>query len=107
MDLIFPLLPALVAFRLHQVIAFGGTFGEYYTYGAIAWLTGLLIWWVSWSIGLMLLAAMLRVLIEVVCMVVHALQPARGPAVRDALEWLGRVVFYVGVPTWLVLRLIA
>lgn len=105
--LIFPLLPALVAFRLHQVIAFGGTFGEYYTYGAIAWLTGLLIWWVSWSIGLMLLAAMLRVLIEVVCMVVHALQPARGPAVRDALEWLGRVVFYVGVPTWLVLRLIA
>ena len=59
------------------------------------------------GLGLMLLAAMLRVLIEVVCMVVHALQPARGPAVRDALEWFGRVVFYVGVPTWLVLRLIA
>ncbi|MGV8944753.1 apolipoprotein N-acyltransferase, partial [Thermomonas sp.] len=30
---LFPLLPALLAFRLHQHIAFGGTFGEYQTYG--------------------------------------------------------------------------
>ncbi len=33
---LFPLIAALPAFRLHQHIAFGGTFGEYYTYGLTA-----------------------------------------------------------------------
>ncbi len=103
---LFPLLPALVAFRLHQVIAFGGTFGEYYTYGPAAYFTGLLIWWASWSIGLMLFAAALRIAIEIVSALVLALQPGRASAVRDALEWIGRLAFYVGVPVWLVLRLL-
>lgn len=105
--MLFPLLPALVAFRLHQVIAFGGTFGEYYTYGATAWFTGLLIWWASWSIGLMLLAAVLRIAIEIVCALVLMAQPRRAAAVRDALEWVGRLAFYVGVPAWLVFRLLS
>lgn len=103
--LVFPLLPALVAFRLHQVIAFGGTFGEYYSYGPVAWLTGLVIWWASWSIGLMLFAAVLRVLIEGACMAVHLVRPARALVTRDALEWAGRAAFYGGVPAWLLLRL--
>ena len=103
---LFPLLPALVAFRLHQVIAFGGTFGEYYTYGATAWASGLLIWWASWSIGLVLFAAVLRIGIETVCSLMLALQPRHAAAVRDALEWGGRLAFYVGVPAWLVLRLL-
>ncbi|MFD0738464.1 apolipoprotein N-acyltransferase [Lysobacter koreensis] len=104
---LFPLLPALVAFRLHQVIAFGGTFGEYYTYGPAAWFSGLLIWWASWSIGLMLFAAALRIAIEIVAALVLALQPRHAAAVRDALEWLGRLAFYIGVPAWLVLRLLS
>ncbi len=61
---LYPLVPALPAFRLHQHIAFGGTFGEYYTYGLQAWLLGLLIWWAAWSIGLMLFAAVLRIVSE-------------------------------------------
>ena len=105
--MLFPLLPALVAFRLHQVIAFGGTFGEYYTYGPAAYLIGLLIWWASWSIGLMLFAAALRIVIEIVCALVLALHPGRATGVRDALEWTGRLAFYVGVPGWLVLRLLS
>jgi apolipoprotein N-acyltransferase len=104
---LFPLLPALVAFRLHQVIAYGGTFGEYYTYGPAAWLGGLLIWWVSWSMGLMLLAAALRVAIETACAFSRLMQPRDASSVRDALEWLGRGVYYVGVPAWLGLRLLA
>ena len=105
--LLFPLLPALVAFRLNQVIAFGGTFGEYYTYGATAWFTGLLIWWGSWSIGLMLFAAAMRIAIETVCVAMLAWRPAPAVVLRDALEWAGRLVFYVGVPGWLVLRLLS
>lgn len=104
---LFPLLPALVAFRLHQTIAFGGSFGEYYSYGLAAYLSGLLIWWASWSIGLMLFAAVLRIAIEIVVAAAVALRSAPAAAVRDALEWLGRLAYYVGVPVWLTSRLLS
>jgi apolipoprotein N-acyltransferase len=104
---LFPLLPALVAFRLHQVIAFGGVFGEYLTYGPGAYFTGLLIWWASWSIGLMLLAAVLRILIEGASVLVLLLRPGLVAVARDALEWLARLIFYIGVPVWLALRLLS
>lgn len=104
---LFPLLPAAVAFRLHQMIAFGGPFGEYYTYGLKAWLTGALIWWASWSIGLMLFAAVLRVLIEGATLLALPLSAARALAVRDAMTWLGRAAFYLGVPAWLGWRLLS
>ena len=104
---LFPLLLALVAFRLHQIIAFGGVLGEYYTFGLRAYLSGLLIWWASWSIGLMLFAAALRIAIETVVVSAVALRSANTAAVRDAMEWLGRLAFYVGVPIWLALRLLS
>ncbi|QWP74763.1 apolipoprotein N-acyltransferase [Lysobacter sp. K5869] len=104
---LFPLLLALVAFRLHQVIAFGGAFGEYYSYGLGAYLTGLLIWWASWSIGLMLFAAVLRVVIEATVLLTAAVRARHAADVRDAMEWLGRAAFYLGVPVWLAMRLLA
>jgi apolipoprotein N-acyltransferase len=104
---LFPLPPALPAFRLHQHIAFGGSLGEYYTYGLQAWLTGLVIWWVAWAIGLMLFAAALRVLIEAGCVIAQGTSSARAAGVRHALEWLGRLLLYGGVPTWLLLRITA
>lgn len=101
---LFPLLPALVAFRLHQVIAFGGTFGEWQTYGFGAWAAGLAIWWASWSLGLMLVAAALRALIETGSVLAAWRSPARAGTVRDALEAAGRAVYYLGVPGWLAWR---
>lgn len=103
--LLFPLVPALPAFRLHQHIAFGGTFGEYYTYGLKAYLIALLIWWASWAIGLALFAAALRAVIELGTLLTIALRPERAIAARSGLEGLGRLLFYVGVPAWLLLRL--
>jgi apolipoprotein N-acyltransferase len=103
---LFPLLPALVAFRLHQHIAFGGTFGEWQTYGAAAWLSGLLIWWAAWSLGMMLFAGALRVVIEGLVAAMATLAPPRAAATRHALEALGRIAFYVGVPGFLALRLL-
>ena len=104
--LLFPLLPALVAFRLHQHIAFGGTFGELQTYGPIAWFTGLLIWWAAWSLGLMLLAAAMRLLIEATTIAVFFARRAAAPATRRLLERMAHLVYYLGVPAWLVLRLL-
>lgn len=105
--LLFPLLPALLAFRLHQHIAFGGTFGELYTYGLAAWFSGLLIWWIAWALGLMLLAAVLRIVIEAATVAVFLLRRSAAPRTRQVLERLARVVYYLGTPTWLVLKLLA
>lgn len=103
---LFPLLAALPAFRLHQHIAFGGTFGEYYTYGLQAWLSGLLIWWAAWSIGLMLFAAVLRIGGEVCTGLVLWWRPAQAAKVRQIQEWFARLVFYLGAPVWLLLRVL-
>ena len=102
----FPLLPALVAFRLHQHIAFGGTFGEWQTYGAGAWFAGLLIWWGAWSLGLMLFAAGLRIVIEGGAWTATWLAPTRAASARYLLEAGGRVAFYLGVPAVLAWRLL-
>lgn len=102
---LFPLLPALPAFRLHQHIAFGGTFGEYYTYGLAAWLAGLLVWWAAWSLGLMLFAAVLRVVVEAIHVAVLR-WPARAYPMRRTLAGLSRVTFYVGLPVWFAARLL-
>ncbi len=101
---LFPLVPALPAFRLHQHIAYGGTFGEYYTFGLKAYLIALAIWWASWAIGLVLFAAVLRVGTEVGTFVAITMRPGRAVNVRSTLEGLSRLLFYVGVPAWLLFR---
>ena len=104
---LFPLVPALPAFRLHQHIAFGGTFGEYYTFGLKAYLLALLIWWASWAIGLVMFAAALRLAIEAGTVLVVALNPERAIDTRRTLEMLGRTVYFIGVPAWLLLRILS
>ncbi len=103
---LFPLLPALPAFRLHQIIAYGGTFGEYYTFGLKAWLLALAIWWASWAVGMTLYAAALRVPIELGTWAAVWLRPGRAAGVRRALVIAGRLLYYVGGPLALLLRVL-
>ncbi len=104
---LFPLLMALPAFRLHQVISFGSTFGEYYTFGAIAYLQGLAIWWASWSLGLMLWAALLRLIREAILALVAALRPDLAQYWRRDFELIARLLFYLLVPVWFAIRVLA
>lgn len=105
---LFPLPPALVAFQLHQRITFGGVFGEWQAFGAGAWFSGLALWWGAWSLGLMLLAAALRIGIEATNAAASPfLAMSRQMDIREASEWIGRGLFYAGVPAWLLWRLLA
>lgn len=104
---LFPLLPALIAFRLHQMIAFGGAFGEALTHGWNAWFLALGLWWARWIVNLVLLAGVLRVAIEVAQALVQRLAPSRSRASRQALEALARAAYYLGIPTWLAWRILA
>jgi apolipoprotein N-acyltransferase len=104
---LFPLVPALPVFRLHQHIAYGGTFGEWQTFGAQAWFSALGLWWASWAVNLLLFAAVLRVAIESIALITLALRPVRAIEIRRVLEPLGRLLFYLGVPLWLAVRLLS
>lgn len=103
---LFPLLPALPAFRLHQIIAYGGFLGEYYTFGLKAWLLALLIWWASWAVGMTLYAAALRVVIEAGTWIALLLKPGRAVGVRRGLGIAGRLLYYLGAPALLLFRVL-
>ena len=102
---LFPLLPALIAFRLHQMITFGGTFGEAQTFGWAAWFTALGLWWARWIVNLVLLAGVLRVAVELVCLPARWLAPSRIGVLRRVLEAAARWAYYLGVPAWLAWRI--
>lgn len=104
---LFPLLLALPAFRLHQHIAYGGTFGEYYTFGLQAYLLALLIWWLSWSIGMTLFAALSRVLVELGSLAALLLRPRHASRTRSLLQGAARALYFIGAPAWLAWRLLA
>lgn len=99
------LVMAVVAFRLHQYIAYGSTFGEYYTFGLRAYLTTFSLWWATWTIGVVLCAAALRAAIEGGTLLVVLLHPAQAIATRHWLERIGLVALYVGLPGWLLLQI--
>lgn len=99
---LFALVPTLPLFRLHQWIAYGGTFGEYYTYGLQAYLLAFAIHWSTFTIYLVLYAAGLRAVVEVAALAGAWLVPARAAGVRRVAELIGRILYYGGVPLFLI-----
>lgn len=104
---LFPLLLALPAFRLHQHIAYGSTLGEYYTFGLKAYVTTFALWWAAWAIGVVLSAAALRAIIEIGTVLTVLVRPQQAIEVRHWLERFGLVALYLGLPVWLLLRIVS
>ncbi len=102
---LFPLLLAIPAFRLHQHIAYGDAFGEFYTFGLKAYMTTFALWWAAWIIGVVLCAAALRAVVEAGTLAGIAVAPSRAGDTRLALQRLGFVALYLGLPTWLLVRM--
>src|SRR4029077_16182161 len=98
---ILALVPTLPIFRLHQWIAFGGTFGEYYTYGLRAYLLGFAVHWWTFTIYLVLYAVVLRTAVEAIVMTTAWTAPARVATVRRIAERIDRVLFYGAIPAFL------
>lgn len=103
--LLFPLLLALPAFRLHQHIAYGSSFGEYYSFGLKAYLSTLCLWWATWAIGVATSAALLRMGMEALSFIATLLRPQHAGDSRYLIERMGLVALYLGMPVWLVVRL--
>lgn len=101
-----PFLLAIPAFRLHQHIAFGGGLGELQMFGFVAYAKGFALWWAAWGIGVVMVAAALRALIEAVTMVVVLWRPGLVLEVRRVLEHTGLAALYLGIPAWFALRFV-
>ena len=101
---LLPLALAIPAFHLHQHIAYGSAFGEYYSFGLKAYITAFALWWAAWAIGVMLSAALLRVVIEAGTLLAALLRPRRTIVIRRWLELLARIALYLGLPGWLLMQ---
>jgi apolipoprotein N-acyltransferase len=102
---LFPLVLAVPAFRLHQHIAYGSTWGEVYAFGLVAYMKGFALWWAAWAIGVALCAAVLRTLIEVGTVVAVSVRPEQAIDIRRWLERLALASLYLGLPAWLGFRI--
>ena len=98
---VFGLVPTLPLFRLHQWIAYGGTFGEYYVYGLKAYLLAFAIYWGTSVVYLTLYAAVLRALVEPLVWGAAYVAPGRTCSVRRTAETVNRVLYCGGVPLFL------
>jgi len=105
--ILLPLMLAIPAFHLHQHIAYGSAFGELYGYGAGAYLSAFALWWAAWAIGVTLGAALLRAGIEAGTLLAVLLRPAQAINARRGLERLCHGLLYLGLPAWLLLRMMA
>lgn len=94
---VFALVPTIPLFRVHQIIAYGGTFGEYYLYGLGAYLAGFAIYWATLTIYLMLYAAALRVVVEMIAVGSALWAPRNAPGLRRMLDRLAAALYYGGV----------
>ena len=101
---LFALVPTLPLFRVHQYIAYGGTFGEYYTYGLNAYLLGLAVYWGDCLVYVVMWAAIVRLLAEMIAVPASCAAPAQAKKIRRIVETVGRVAYYGGVPALLVIR---
>ncbi len=104
---VFALVPTLPLFRLHQWIAYGGTFGEYYDYGWQAYLLAFALYWGTFTIYLILYAAVLRAVAETLVFATAWLVPVRVEAVRRAAESAYRLFYYGAVPVVLLRYLLS
>jgi len=98
------LLPTAVFFRAHQWIAYGGTLGEYYTYGARAYAIDFLEHWSTVTVYLALWAGLWRVCGEVAAWGASRVMPRTTSIMRRTVEIGCRLLYYVGVPMLVAMR---
>jgi len=101
---LFALGPTLLLFNVHQHIAYGGFFGQYYMMGLGPWLLTFAVYWATVTIYQVLYASVWRGLAESICLVAATVAPSRAARVRRAAELAIRVAYYAGVPLLLALR---
>lgn len=103
---VYPLVPAVVLFRLRQIVAYGGVLGEYHQFGLQAYLLGFGLYWLLSALYLLLFAAALRGLAEAVVLSATWAFPGWATGVRRIVEIVNRAVYYLAPPALMFVRLV-
>ncbi len=101
---LFPLLPTIILFRLHQYVAHGGMFGQYYLHGLQAYLSTFAYYWIIVLIYLVLYASIWRALAEGASLLAAHYAPSRAVMVRRWSERGAMLLYYGGVPALMAMR---
>jgi hypothetical protein len=101
---LFALAPTAVFFNAHQHIAYGGPLGEYYMFGAAAYLRTFAVYWLTLVIYLILFAGLWRGIAEIGAWLAAWIAPARATAARRIAERCCQVLYYGGVPALVAVR---
>jgi apolipoprotein N-acyltransferase len=102
---VFALVPTLPLFRVHQFIAYGGTFGEYYQYGLGAYAGGFALYWGTLISYLLIYSAVLRLAVEVLAMVSAFANPHIATRTRRVAQRTADFAYFGGVIAVIILRL--
>lgn len=99
---LFPLSLTLITFRLDQVISYGGAFGQYYLQGLGPYLTSLARYAASSTSGLVIYAALVRLVAEALTLALTGAWPSRARLFRRAAEVICFVAYFVVIPGYLI-----
>ncbi|UQA60176.1 hypothetical protein [Polyangium aurulentum] len=103
---LLPLVVHLVLFRLHQMIVFGGPFGQYHLLGLAPYLKAFFLHWAGTAGGFVILAGVLRLLAEVPALILTWIVPTRARLVRRLIEGFFLIAYFGLVPAYLVFVLL-
>jgi apolipoprotein N-acyltransferase len=101
---VFALLPAALLFQVHQHIAYGSLWGEYYLRGLSSYLRTWCVYYGTVVIDLLLYAGLWRSATEVALWLGCMFRPDLAPALRSLGERACSLGYYVGVIALLALR---
>ena len=103
---LFPLALTLITFRLDQVISYGGAFGQYYLQGLGPYLTSLARYAASSTSGLVIYAALVRLVVEALALALTGAWPSQARLFRRAAEVICFVAYFVVIPGYLIALLL-
>jgi apolipoprotein N-acyltransferase len=100
-------IPALVLFYTHQHIAYGGTWGQWYLEGPLAWLRTLAEYWGTTIVLLVSWASCWRIPGELLVWLAAFAGDRAARAMRRGVETACALAYYAAVPAFLLLRYLA
>jgi hypothetical protein len=95
---VYPLPPALILFRVNQIILYGGFLGEYHLHGPGRWAQGLLEYWATTLASVAAWAAPWRALAEAASLLGARAGPVAAARVRRGAEIAAGLAYYLAIP---------
>ncbi|MDI3284105.1 hypothetical protein [Polyangium sp. 15x6] len=104
---LIPLGLAIVLFRLHQYIVYGGAFGQYHLFGLGPYLGAFLLRWLGVLGALVVYGGLVRIVVEVLALGLAYLLPRRAKGLRRAAEIVVDIAYFVLIPAYVLTHLLA